>query len=78
MDDTLALGGEQLNELIFAGRGGLCGRGRTAGFDGHVPLLSVPVSGPGTGIASASQMGYGSAPQLTIYAPVAWEGTWHG
>jgi len=50
MLDALALGGEQLNEP--AGLVGLrsfkgwvggkrrCGGGRTAGFDGHVPLLS--------------------------------------
>jgi len=31
--------------------------GRNAGFDGHVPLLSVPAFWAGTGITSAGPMG---------------------
>ena len=53
MLDALALGGEQLNEPGLVGLKGLigmgCGGGRTAGFDGHVPLLSLSLSGPGLG-----------------------------
>src|SRR5580693_7122165 len=49
MLDAFALRGEQLDELFglaglkgLAGGERLCGGGRTAGFDGHVPLLSEP------------------------------------
>ena len=76
MLDALALRGEQLDELL--GRGGfegirawvgrirLCGGGRTAGFDGHVPLLSKP------GLGSPAPARWATVPGHICHGAVAY------